>query len=1098
MKKIITLVVSMCCLACLQAWSQDNQLKAGFEAPPHWSRPQVWWHWMNGNVSKQGIRNDLLWMKRAGIGGIHIFDAGLRTPQVVKERVTFMSPAWNSCMKYAVDLADSLGIDVALTSVPGWSNTGGPWVEPQDAMKKIVWREMTINGGRRVKAQLPAPFTISGPYQNLPVDLRTYDNTTYKAVADYYRDICVLAVPMSDADLSMQEMGAKITSSGGNFTLRQLTDGDIAHAETLPADTTNGSQWIEVAFDRPRTIKALSIGGGKRWPTYTVNEPRPTRFLYKSNDGKLYTRVCTIPISQSPLQTINIPATTARYFRVEFRNQKTPIEVSELCLYKINKVEHAADKAGFGTPSNLSKYVTKSGDPQPRLSQIIDVTSFLKPDGTLNWRAPEGRWRILRIGYSLVGSRNYPASPEAMGLEVDKMDSAAVVRYMNSLINIYRNAVGSAIGDGKVGGMMFDSYEVGRATWTPSMPEEFERRRGYKLLPWMPALTGEIVESPEKTEQFLFDWRKTLAELIADNLYKTAGAIANAAGMKTFMEAHEMSRAFVGDGMDVKKNADTPMGAMWADPRLLQFNDNALCGSQSDIHESASVANLWGRRRVAAESLTASGEAAGGLAYTFHPAVLKRVVDLEFANGLNQVVIHESAHQPVEDKRPGLGLLNFGQWFTRFETWAERAKPWTDYLSRTSYMLSQGRQVVDVLWYYPDDTNVSAYFNNKLPAVPPTNSFDYLNTTALTELLEYDGNEYKVPSGMTYKLLVIDPRVGSLTVKALRKIAALVRKGAPLCAQRPGKCPSLADSKQEWNSLVADIWGKNRPNVFTDKNVAGVLKRLRVAPDFVTDTMDSLRFVHRSTPTAEIYWVNNRSFSPRGFTARFNVYGLKPTLWHPETGKTEEMSYRVDDSGAAADLNLQPGEAVFVVFQEPVDHHAIQVLTRDTTTEMMNVGGKWTVRFEEGLGAPKEITTNELKSYAESSNPGIRYFGGTAVYSNAFRLDRLPKSGQRVVLDLGSVYYIASVKVNGNELGTIWQPPYAADITDALRKGDNRLEIEVISLWRNRVIGDQQKDCTHKYTYTPYPFYNADSKLIPAGLVGPVKLFLRKQKAATR
>lgn len=1065
--------------------AQESALKAGFVSPPQEARPQVWWHWMNGNISKEGIRKDLQWMQRVGIGGVHIFDAGLKTPRVVPERITFMTPAWKDCFKYAVELADSLGLATTVTSAPGWSNTGGPWVSPEDAMKKLVWRETTVQGGSTLKMQLPEPFQISGPFQNIPSSDNPHAQT-------YYKDVNVLAVPLSPEDLSMEQMGAKITSSDGTFNLRQLTDEDLVKASMLPGDAEKGYKWIQVEFNKPYTIKALSIADGRTWRVWTTNEPPATKFLQASNDGKTFQTICKIPISGAMLQTVNVPSTTAKYFRVCFENQKRPIAVSELCLYTVNKVNRAADKAGFGTPSNVARCPTVSSNKDPQLSEIIDLTDKVDANGQLVWKAPKGRWRIYRFGYSLTGKQNHPASPEATGLEVDKLDADAVGRYLEHLVKIYQEASGNKMGKGGIEYMMFDSYEAGIYTWTPKIKEEFKRRRGYELTPWMPALAGQILESAETTDRFLFDWRKTLSELIQENQYGKAREVLRRHGIKTYMESHESSRPFLADGMDVKKNADIPMGAMWSSIKLMDFKDGTENGKQADIHESASVAHLWGQNLVAAESLTANGRDGIGLAYSLYPSILKRVIDLEFASGLNRVVIHESAHQPVDDKIPGQGLEIYGQWFHRFETWAEQAKPWTDYLARTSYMLSQGQYVADVACYYGEDTNATACFNNALPAVPPTYSYDFVNTTALVDLLSYDGRHFVAPSGMKYKLLMLDKNTTRMTVQALRKLDEMVKKGAPICGERPSVCPSLSDSKDEWNRLVDDIWGKDRKNVYTGMSVGNVLKALGISPDFETDDMDSLRFVHRTMPNAEIYWINNRSFHGRKICATFNVQGLKPMLWRPETGKSEEVNYRATDENTLVELDLIPGDAVFVVFQGEVDHHAIQNLPKTTLSDLKTLGGTWTIYFQKNLGAPEKITTDSLKSYTESSDPGVKYFGGTAVYTNHFKLSKKELKQGRILLDLGTVYYLAGIKVNGKDFGWQWKAPYAVDITDALQAGDNQLEIQVTSLWRNRIIGDQQPDCKQGYTYTSYKFYDAKSPLIPAGLVGPVKLQVRK------
>jgi hypothetical protein len=1083
--RLVTLVFAV--LLSLNLSAQDNTLKAGFENPPQLSRPRVWWHWMNGNISKDGIYKDLMWMHRVGIGGVHIFDAGMRTPQIVPKRIIFMTPEWKDCFKYAVHLADSLGMEATVTAAPGWSNTGGPWVEPQDAMKKLVWREMVINGGKAVKVSLPAPYTTIGAFQNIP------EETSYRGKS-LYEDISVLAVRMNSEELSMQEMGAKITSSDGEFTLEQLTDGDLAKADTLPADTAKGFKWIQIEFNKPYTIKALCIDDGKKFRLWDVNPPKPVKFLMASNDGQVYNKVCDIPVGSAYLQTLNIPATTAKYFRVCFENQSKPIPITELQLFNVAKVNRAADKAAFGTPSDIALHPTLSDDKAPSLADVIDLTPLANGKEQFTWKAPKGKWRIYRFGYSLTGKTNHPASPEATGLEVDKLDADASKRYLEHLISLYQDASGNMIGERGIRHMMFDSYEAGIYTWTPKIMQEFRQRRGYDLLPWMPALTGQIVESAQKTDQFLFDWRKTLSELIAQNLYGQAEKILKEHHMMSYMESHESARPFLADGMEVKKNADIPMGAMWASTGVMNFEDQKEFGKQGDIHESASVAHLYGQNLVAAESLTANGRDGNGLAYSLYPAILKRVADLEFASGLNYFVVHESAHQPVDDKIPGEGLQIYGQWFHRHETWAEQAKPWMDYLARTCYMLRQGQYVADVAYYYGEDGNVTSLFTNEPPKIPYTYNFDYVNTDALVNLLSFDGSNITSPSGMKYKLLAMDKNATRITVPTLKKLDEMVKNGAYLCAERPTVNPSLSDSQEEWNSLVNDIWGTGRKNVFANQSIEEVLKTIHVKPDFTCSDMDSLRFMHRFTQDAEIYWVNNRSFRTRDIDGIFRTTGLKPTIWHPETGKVEAANYLESDETTRVSLRLVSGEAVFVVFQGQEDIHGTQDLPQTEVSELKTITTPWVLEFQKNLGAPEQITIDSLKSYTDFEDPGIKYFSGTTAYKNHFDLSKKEMKQGRILLDLGNVCYLAEVYVNGKNLGILWHAPYQLDITDALQKGNNDIEVRVTSLWRNRIIGDQQPGCKQTYTYTSYKFYRANSKLIPAGLLGPVKLKIETQK----
>ena len=341
---------------------------------------------------------------------------------------------------------------------------------------------------------------------------------------------------------------------------------------------------------------------------------------------------------------------------------------------------------------------------------------------------------------------------------------------------------------------------------------------------------------------------------------------------------------------------------------------------------------------------------------------------------------------------------------------------------------------------------------------------------------------------MTYQVLALDANTQRMTVPALRHIAAMVDKGMKLCGARPQAVLSLNDDKAEFDRLVAEIWDANRPNVKENASIADALAAWGIAPDFYCDHMDSLRFVHRQTPQAEIYWVNNRSYQTRSLDARFRVTGMKPYLWHPETGEVSAVDYTPAAGYTQVSLQMNPGEAYFIVFRTESDPTAAKAVKVDTQTVAATLEGPWTVTFQPDRGAPAQTTMAQLRSLSESDDAGIRYFAGTATYRNSVKLTKAQIRGKRLWINLGQMSALAEVIVNGKNMGILWRAPFSTEITDALRRGNNDIEIRVTTLWRNRIVGDQQPDCPKRYTYTSYPFYKKDSKLQPSGLIGPVTL----------
>jgi hypothetical protein len=1113
--QLFVLSFLVCCKH-TNAQTPTDSLLFYFQNPPQSARPRVWWHWMNGNITRDGIRKDLEWMHRAGIGGFQNFDANLATPQIVERRLTYMTPEWKEAFQFATQLADSLNLEMAVAGSPGWSESGGPWVKPEEGMKKYVWKETRVQGGD-TDIKLPQPSAVTGPFQNLPVRAELGD-TTARAPLVFYKDVAVIAYKLPEADISLSELKPVITSSGGHFDLDQLTDGDVATTHLLPSDTVKGYAWIQFHFPQPQTIKAVIIvGGGDRGPFGLNGELKDTRSLEVSNDGQNYIWVCYLPAGDVLEQTIAVPATTRNYFRVVFKNPPPPVDlaalfgipgmpppkappgtdIAELVLSPVTRVQMFEEKAGFAPAVRLYTKTTPASPDGIDPHDVIDITDKMNSDGTLDWKVPAGNWNIVRFGYSLLGITNHPASPEATGLEVDKLDPAAIKNYFTRYLDQYKNATDGLMGNaGGLQYMVTDSWEAGAQNWTPNMLQEFQKRRGYSMIPWMPVLTGHIVENSEASDRFLWDFRKTLSELVAEYHYDGLTKILEQYGMKRYSESHEDRRALIADGMDVKRTAAIPMSAMWM-PTAMNGGDQTVY--EADVRESASVAHIYGQNLVAAESFSTSS--VGGTAFSYAPENLKPTADLELANGLNRFVIHTSVHQPVDDKIPGLSLTSVGQWFTRHETWAEQAKVWTDYLSRSSYMLQQGKFVADIAYYYGEDNNITALFGKKLPDIPEGYNYDFINADALINLLSVKDAKLVTPSGMSYSVLVLDSNARYMSLPVLRKIRDLVKAGATVTGIKPVGTPSLEDDQTEFKNIVHEIWSSNNARVFTGKALVDVMAAINIKPDFgyrisdigrqsseIRHQTSDILYVHRKLPGGDLYWINNRRDTIEDVEATFRVAGKVPEIWYPETAKTEPASYTIANSVTKVNLRLQPNDAVFVLFKENATRTSVTLPVLQEK-QLATVEENWNVSFQKERGAPLEASFDKLVSFTENTDTGIKYFSGMATYTKTITADKNWFANNiRLWLDLGDVRNLAEVIVNGKSLGIVWKKPFRLDVTNALKPGENRLEIKVTDLWVNRLIGDAQPGIINKITFTTMPFYKADSPLLPSGLLGPVIL----------
>jgi hypothetical protein len=1117
-KRLIPIAVVILVPGTLPAWGQTagDTLKSGFENPPASARPRVWWHWMNGNITKEVIKLDLEWMHQAGLGGFQNFDAALSTPQVVDHRLAYMTPEWKDAFKYATTLADQLGMEEAIAGSPGWSESGGPWVPASEGMKKYVWSETVVEGGKPFHGVLAHPPSNTGAFQNLSIHDALSAPEGSKPIPQFYSDAAVVAYRRASSDVSLESLHPKMTTSGGSSDFAMLTDGDLEKTTGIPIPAVGEVSWIQYEFAEPQTIRAITfVTKDPGWiEALVAGIAAPEKNLEASDDGQNFRVVAKLDGGESPEHTISFPVVTAKYFRVTFkRNPPPPIpawaagidpaslgiklpptpteyEVAEVVLHPGARVNHFEEKAAFVPEGDLYGFATPAvaANEAVAKSDVIDLTAKMLPDGTLDWTPPAGDWVILRFGYSLLGITNHPATAEATGLEVDKLDRSFVKQYMEKYLESYKETVGADfMGKRGIRYVINDSWEAGSQNWTDHMIEQFKKRRGYDPVPWMPVLAGQVVDSAEASDRFLWDFRKTIGDLIADEHYGQLEETLHEWNMGHYGESHESGRAFVADGMEVKKFNEVPMSAMWTQTPGVnkeQFGYNA------DDRESASVAHIYGQNLAAAESMTAAAAP-----WAWSPATLKPTADQEFLNGINRFVIHESAHQPLVGKAPGLTLGPFGQWFNRNETWALEAHTWIDYLGRTSFLLQQGRFGADFIYFYGEDSNLTAIFDHKSPEVPAGYGFDYVNADALIHELTVANGRIATKSGISYRVLGLDPYSAHMSLPVLRAIHKLVEDGAIVAGPKPSDDPSLSDDQAEFRKLNDELFGDGsgthkvgKGTVYAGQELGQVFKQLNVLPDFDYTKPESdtrLEFLHRKLAAADLYFVDNRGDHETTTEATFRVSGKEPELWYAETGTTRPVSYTIADGRTTVPLHLEPWGTVFVVFRKATTETSHE-LPKVAESKLADVGGPWKVSFQPGRGAPESATLDALVSWSDSTDPGIKYFSGEGTYTNAIQAsaDWFTK-GSHLWIDLGDVKNLAEVTVNGKSLRVVWHAPYRVDVTSALKPGANEISVKVVNAWVNRLIGDEQPGAT-KYTFADVKPYKANSPLLPSGLLGPV------------
>jgi len=1085
------------------AQTPADALEQGFREPPDDAKPRVWWHWTGGNVTKEGITKDLEWMKRVGIGGAQAADIGMGGGQVIEKPITFFSPEWFDAIKHAASECDRLGLEMTMFSSSGWSLTGGPWVKPEQGMKKLVWSTTETQGPSRFSGKLQQPPLGGGSLTSLrgttgpdrgapgaPGGPGRGGARGPSPAATFYRDAAVIAFRTPADETAMQDLKPRVTSSGGEVDGGVLMDDVFGTAATIAAGA-GGVAWVQYEFPQAVTARAVTLvsGGGSV----------PFGAIEVSDDGTGFRPIAGTPgaVQYRPggLTTYAFPETTARFFRVRmtasgpgsnnsiFQTQTKPAQsyrLAEFIVHTGARVNRWEEKAAF---NHFYDYDVAVTPPVPASSaipvaEIVDLTSKTDPNGNLSWDVPAGQWTILRMGYGLTGAMVRAGTQGGAGLEVDKLNARHVEAYFHGYMDPIKEQLGSLVGK-SLKYLVMDSFEAGMQNWTDDMLDQFAQRRGYDPRPFLPVLTGRVVGSSDQSDRFLWDFRRTLADLLAEAHYGTMAKMLRQCGMGLYSEAPGVSMEILEDTLLTKGLVDIPMGEFWLG-RMHPAPEYYV-----DVRMAAAAAHVYGKRFVATESFT-------GGAYD-PPTTYKALADYWYAQGVNRMIFHSSSHQPL-DTKPGNTMV--GTHFNRNITWAEQAKPFLDYMGRTQHMLSQGLFVADFAYLLNEGAPSSqAFWGPGLqPTCPQGYDYDTINADVLLNRMTVgEDGRMVLPDGMSYRVLVLPPNMERMRPELLRKIRELVAGGVTLVGPKPTRSPSLQGGHPgadlEVQALANEIWGdldgaqRNRhyygkglvawglpleqvlglatPQMVNP--ITGVLPpefsnasiRLPKDAEFAGPLDSNIAWIHRRAGDADFYFVANRTDRAQAIQARFRVAGKEAEIWHPDTGEIEPAGYAIADNLTTVPLHLAQRESVFVVFRRPTSVLSRALPPRVTTT-LAAVGGTWEVRFPPNLGAPETMRISGLESWTAHADEGVKYFSGTATYAKTVEAPQTWfQSGAQLVLDLGTVCDIAEVSINGRSVAILWKPPYRVDVTGALRPGENQVQIRVTNQWTNRQMGDR-------------------------------------------
>ncbi|MEN2398981.1 glycosyl hydrolase [Flavobacterium sp. MC2016-06] len=1097
------------------------------------SRPWVYWYWMQSAYSKEGITADLEAMKQAGIGGAYLMTIkGPANPPLINPPVLQLSPEFWQLVLWALTEADRLGVKIAFHPADGFAVAGGPWITPEISMQKVVWQDLTFNGKEAKNLTLPVP-------------------NHYK---DYYKDIAVFAIPLKEANVTSYKKQPKITSTLGDFDASFLSDSKKDDQFRLKE-----KGWIQYEFEQPFLCKSIQI------ETKGNNYQAHRLIVEVSDDGKNFKSLGRLTTPRQGWQdtdafyTHSLVPTKAKYFRFVYDPAGTEpgaedldpakwnqgLKVSKIILSNETLIDNYQGKSG--AIWRLSPQVTDAAIGKTdcvEQSKMINISKFVDAKGVLNWKAPSiAMWRIIRFGYTSTGHENATAGA-GRGLEVDKFSADAVRFQLDHWFGEMLRTAGPELASKVVKILHIDSWECGSQNWSPVFRDEFKKRRGYDIVDFLPVMAGIPVNTIENSEKILYDVRKTISELVADNFFATLADEAKKANVK--FSSENVAPTMMSDGLLHFKHIDYPSGEFWL--------KSPTHDKPNDMLDAISGGHIYGKDIIQAEAFTELK-----MDWDEHPGNLKTLADRNYAIGINRFFYHVFVHNPWTDRKPGMTLDGVGSYFQRDQTWWKPGKAWVDYCQRVQFQLQKGKPVIDLAVFIGEDLPSRSVLPDRLvPFIPnvfgaariasekirlenegqpslraPKEVTSSKNSTDLSQWVnamngyQYDSfnadvliNRAKVENGkisfggrIEYGALLFP---GShkmapnkmISLASAEKILELLKEGGTIFIdEKPNLQPGIqseADQKK-WQIVVDEIWN-NAANASSWKIGKGtVIKLPYLGNDFasigITQDVyfpnlnraesETIAWTHRKTDTEDLYFISNQKEEKRTFEASFRVSGKIPEWYNPVTDKTTVLqNWKQENGRTIVTISLVENESGFVIFKNNTEMKSVSGIDSQFET-IQTLDEKWELQFDPEFHGPKEvIKTNVLFDWSTSANDQIKYYSGTVSYQK--ELIWKGNTKDQIWLDLGTIANIAEVSINGKDCGTIWTFPYRTNISDALQKGKNTIIIKVTNTWANRLMGDQKLPKEERLTWTTAPFRLDGEPLLKAGLLGPITIVKEK------
>jgi len=1037
-----------------------------FVNSPAEAKPWTFWYWMHGAVSKEGIKADLKAMHEIGLGGTYLMPIRGVEGSTYPKSVSQLTPEWWELVRYSFQVADSLGLKMGMHISDGFALAGGPWIKPAESMQKVVFSDTIVRRGTIKNLQLRQPETVQ----------------------NYYEDIAVYALPLSE--VPFREFRASISSNNPD-DLFPFSIPDKDFKATNPC-------YIQYAYEKPFTLRTIEI-------TPAGNNIQSQRLAVSvSDDGVNFRLIKQLVPARQGWQntgfntTFSVPAVTARYFRLSWTpagsepgsedldaaKWKPTLKIKAIKLSFEPRINQWEAKSGvvWRVANETTEQEVPTAGCTPK-DKIINLTAFVR-DGKLNCKLPKGNWRILRMGHTSTGSTNATAGG-GKGLECDKFSEAAVQKQFDNWFGAAFAKTDPALAHRVLKFMHIDSWECGSQNWSPAFAAEFRARRGYDLMPYLPVLAGYPVESATESEKVLRDVRTTISDLVSDVFFKVMQHNAVAYGCQTSAEC--VAPTMVTDGLLHFNEVDRPMGEFWL--------RSPTHDKPNDMLDAISGAHIYGKNIIQSESFTQLRTN-----WDEDPAMLKPLLDRNFALGINKVFFHVFVHNPYIDKAPGTTLDGIGLYFQRDQTWWKQGKAFVDYVTRCQALLQYGHPVADIAVFTGEEVPRRAFTPDRLvPFLPgiigkerveaeqkrlanvgqpmrempagvsnsansftlnnwvnPLNGYAYdsFNKDALLRLAKVEDGRMIVPGGASYKVLVVpaqhpmNPDGKAYSKEVQDKIAELKKAGVIV--------PELPYQSDDFSAL-----GLER-DVIAPKNLA---------------------WTHRQDEKADIYFISNQESMPGTVDVSFRISGKTPRIPNPVTAEiSSPEQWNVKGNRTELKLSLDANQSVFVVFEKDGNLNKPEVGPAKTASASPLLTYNWNVLFASNK---QTVSTDKLFDWSKSENPLVRYYSGTAVYQTTFKWNG---TAQPTYLNLGKVANLATVRINGIDCGTVWTAPYELNITQALKKGNNTLEIEVCNTWANAINGSDKGTPPFPGIWTDGKYRLKEDKLLESGLIGPLMI----------